>query len=153
MYRSPGLFIWLDDTDVSGNWTCFLDILLPVGLFSDNRGLWHAVGLWVGVAFVSLFKVAPFLELRHDVVAVVVAGWVTYLTTGTFKGYCMRGKYVLYGEKKSFSLRQCEFCEVTMEIVVKRHKSYGQYVSFLWKLSTGKFYLCDNNSMWRIPST
>jgi len=30
------------------------------------------VGLWVGVAFVSL--VTPFRELRQDVVAVVVCG-------------------------------------------------------------------------------
>jgi len=82
--RLPGLCIWFGDIDVSGNWTCFLDNRSPLGLFSDKRGLWHAVGLWVGVAFVSLL-LAPFRELKHDVVAVVVGGWVTYLTTGTFK--------------------------------------------------------------------
>lgn len=82
--RLPGFSVWFDDVDVSGNWTCFLDSRSALGLFSDKGGLWHAVGLWVGVALVSLF-VVPFRELRHDVVAVAVGRWVEYFTTGTFK--------------------------------------------------------------------
>lgn len=99
--RIPGVCIWPSDVDVSGNWTCFLGNRLPVvEVFSDKRGLWHVVGLWVGVAFVSLL-VAPLRELRHDVVAVVVGGWVTYLTTGTFKGNYMRRRYIVRWKKFS----------------------------------------------------
>lgn len=85
----PDFPFWLSGA-VSGNWTCFLDGRPVTGLFSKERVFWPVVGLCVGVAvaLVSLL-VGALRELKQDV-AVVVGGWIAYLTAGTFKGHFIR---------------------------------------------------------------